>query len=200
MNSDILIPIRPDREYTLKKFVIIQVGYYRCTIESEHPDFSKIFVTSKNDMYTHLSVVFAYENKDEFDIKIKFIKDGEPNTYLYYKKDCIDLNTLTSDWYNMGIKLKNKYGKKNPYIKRVFSSALRIPKIKKIISKNEIKKQNREVGLSCDYRENKYQKISSFDKNDETYLRSFFAYKLSLEFKSKHVTVVNDYNRRYFSH
>ena len=42
MNSDILIPIRPGKEYTLNKFGVIQVGYYRCTIESEHPDLSKL--------------------------------------------------------------------------------------------------------------------------------------------------------------
>ena len=61
MNSDILIPIKPSEEYTLEKIGVVQVGYYRCTIESEHPDFSKIFVTSKNNMYTHLSVIFAYK-------------------------------------------------------------------------------------------------------------------------------------------
>ena len=123
MNSDILIPIRPGKEYTLEEIGVVQVGYYRCKIESEHPDFSKIFVTSKNDMYTHLSVKFAYKNRKEFDIKIELIEDGESNAYLYDKKDCIKLNTLTCDWYNMGMKLKNKYGKKNPYIKSIFSSA-----------------------------------------------------------------------------
>ena len=124
MNSDILIPIKPGKEYTLEKIGVVQVGYYHVKIESEHPDFSKIFVTlsSKNNMYTHLSVIFAYENKDEFGIKIKLIKDGEPNAYLYDEKDCIELKTLTNDWYNMGMKLKNKYGKKNPYIKSLFSS------------------------------------------------------------------------------
>ena len=78
MNSDILIPMKPGTEYTLDKFGTIQVGYYRCTIESENPDFSKIFVTSKNNMYTHLSVIFAYENKDEYKIKIIafFIKNN----------------------------------------------------------------------------------------------------------------------------
>ena len=40
-------------------------------------------------MYIHLSLIFTYENKDEFDINIKLIKDGEPNCYLFDDKDCI---------------------------------------------------------------------------------------------------------------
>ena len=129
MNSDILIPTKSGKEYTLEKIGVIQVGYYRCTIESEHPDFNKIFVTSKNNMYTHLSVIFAYDNKDEFDIKIKLIKDGDPNAYLY------ELNTLTSDWYNMGMKLKNKY------IKSIFSSAWGVlnQRFKKVYQKMKLK-------------------------------------------------------------
>ena len=71
MNSDILIPIKPGKEYTLEKIGVVQVGYYHVKIESEYPDFNKIFITSKNNMYTHLSVIFAYENKDEFNIKIR---------------------------------------------------------------------------------------------------------------------------------
>ena len=188
MNSDILIPMKPGKEYTLTKFGTIQVGYYRCTIESEHPEFKTIFVTSKNNMYTHLSVIFAYENKDEFNIKIKLIKDGGPNAYLYDEKDCIELNTLTNDWYNMGMKLKNKYGKKNPYIKSIFSSAWGVlnQRLKKSISKSDIIKQNLEVGLSFDYRENEYQKISSYDKNGQTYfkivdLNNPYRYKLRLK-------------------
>lgn len=47
MNSDILIPTRPGREYTLEKIGVIQVGYYNVKIESEHPDFDKIFITSR---------------------------------------------------------------------------------------------------------------------------------------------------------
>jgi hypothetical protein len=119
MNSNISIPTKPGTEYTLNKFGTIQIGYYRCTIKSENPDFSKIFVTSKNNMYTHLSVKFAYENKDEFEIKIKLIKDGEPNAYLYDENDCIELNEMTSKWYDKAMKLKIKYGKSNPYIKSV---------------------------------------------------------------------------------
>ena len=188
MNSDILIPIKPGKEYTLNKFGTIQVGYYRCLIESEHPEFKKIFVTSKNNMYTHLSVIFAYENKDKFDIKIKLIKDNEPNAYLYDEKDCVELNTLTNDWFTMGMKLKNKYGKRNPYIKSIFSSAWGIlnQRLKQNISKSEIKKQNLDIGLSFDYRENQYQKISSYDKIDETYfkivdLSNPYKYKLRLK-------------------
>ncbi len=72
----------------------------------------------------------------------------------------------------MGMKLKNKYGK-NPYIKSIFSSAWGIlnQRLKKSISKSEIKKQNLDVGLSFDYRENQYQKISNYDKIDETYFK-----------------------------
>jgi len=173
MNSDILIPIKPGKEYTSKKFGTIEVGYYRCTIESEHPDFNKIFVTSKNNMYTHLSVIFTYENKDEFNIKIKLIIDDDPNAYLYDKKNCVELNTLTNDWFNMGMKLKNKYGKKNPYIKSIFSSAWGVlnQRLKEHKSKSEIINKNIDIGLSCDFRENEYQKISSYDKNNETYFK-----------------------------
>ena len=83
------------------------------------------------------------------------------------------------------MKLKNKYGKKKPYIKSIFSSAWGVlnGRLKKNISKSEIKKKNLEVGLSCDYRENKYQKISSYDdKNGETY---FYIVDLSNPYKYK---------------
>jgi hypothetical protein len=63
MNSDILIPTKSGKEYTLNKFGTIQVEYYGCIIESNHPDFSKIFVTSKNNMYTHLSVILPMRIK-----------------------------------------------------------------------------------------------------------------------------------------
>ena len=86
------------------------------------------------------------------------------------------------------MKLKNKYGKKNPYIKSIFSSAwgVLIKDLKKYI-KSEIKKQNLEVGLSFDYRENDYQKISSYDKNGETYFKIVdlsIPYKYKLRLKS----------------
>ena len=114
LNSDILIPTKPGNEYTLKKFGTIQVGYYRCIIESEHKDFNKIFVKSKNNIYCHLSVIFIIENKDEFNITIKLIKDGEPNAYLYDENDCVELRTITSEWYNKAMELKesNKPDKK----------------------------------------------------------------------------------------
>jgi hypothetical protein len=193
LNSDILIPTKPGNEYTLKKFGTIQVGYYRCIIESEHKDFNKIFVKSKNNIYCHLSVIFIIENKDEFNITIKLIKDGEPNAYLYDENDCVELNSITSEWYNKAMELKecnkpDKSGVKNPYVKSIISSAWGIlNQRKKIIkSESEIELQNLDVGLSFDYTQNDYQMISTFEKDNETFyklvdLKNPYKYKLRLK-------------------
>ena len=83
---------------------------------------------SKNNIYCHLSIIFAVENKDEFNITIKLIKDGNSNAYLYDENDCVELKSITSEWYNKAMELKDfnkpdKNGVKNPYVKSIILSA-----------------------------------------------------------------------------
>ena len=193
LNSDILIPTKPGTEYTLKKWGTIQIGYYRCDIESDHKDFNKIFVKSKNNIYCHLSVIFIIDNKDKYKIKMNLIKDGNPNAYLYDENDCVELNSITNYWYDTAMKLKecdkpNKNGVKNPYIKSIISSAWGIlnQRKKKIVSESEIESKQLQVGMSFDYRENDYQSISNFEKDGEMFykivdLKNPYKFKLRLK-------------------
>ena len=68
------------------------------------------------------------EHKDEFNITIKLIKYGKSNVYLYDENDCVELMSITSEWYDTAMELKecnkpDKYGVKNPYVKSIISSA-----------------------------------------------------------------------------
>ena len=60
------------------------------------------------------SVVLC-DYKDEFNITIKLIKDGNPNAYWYDENDCDELKSITSEWYDTAMELKecnkpDKYG------------------------------------------------------------------------------------------
>ena len=59
---------------------------------------------------------------------------------------------MTSDWYDKAMELKITYGKTNPYIKSVFSSAWGVlnQRLKEHKSKREIINKNIDVGLSFD--------------------------------------------------
>jgi hypothetical protein len=150
-------------------------------------------VKSKNNIYCHLSVIFAVENKDEFNITIKLIKDGNPNAYLYDENDCVELKSITSEWYNKAMELKecnkpDKNGVKNPYVKSIISSAWGILNQRKKIIKSEsdIELQNLDVGLSFNYKENDFQMINTFEKDNETFyklvdLKNPYKYKLRIK-------------------
>ena len=55
------------------KFDALRYGIYNCSIKSSHPEFIKVFMFSKLNLYTHYSIEFAYRNKDKYDITIELI-------------------------------------------------------------------------------------------------------------------------------
>lgn len=116
----------PTKKGNRKKFKSIdyenlQFGIYHVKITSDDKRFNKIFMFSRHNYYTHYSINFAYKYKDEFNIKLELIIDGNYNA-LVYSDDClVKGKEIFGDWFNHLQKLKTKYPK-NKLIKRLFSS------------------------------------------------------------------------------
>jgi len=152
LNSDIKIPTKSGKEYTLKKLPTIdnlKCGFYRVKIKTDDTDFTKCFVYSKDDVYVDISMRFLLENKEKFNLKIALIQDDEPNAYLFDDNDLIVLNSMTNKWFEVAKDLKTKY-KNNPYMKQIASATWGViqqrNKLKYTI--DEINEKNMDVGLS----------------------------------------------------
>jgi len=66
---------------------------------------------------------------------------------------------------------KDKYGVTNPYIKNSSSCGILNQREKKIVSESNIELKQLDVGLSHDYKENDYQSISNFEKDNEMFYK-----------------------------
>ena len=189
LNSDLLIPTKPGKEYTLDKFgPVLEIGFYRVHIECNHPDFKKIFVLSKYDIYCNTSIEFLFDHRKEFKIKFKLIQDDQPNAYLYDSNDCIELSSMTHKWFDKVKHLKSTYGKSNPYMKSIASITWGVLNQRKytVMSENDIVSKKINVGLSNDYKINRYQIQKTFEKNGQLYYSMVdtdkpYKYKLRLK-------------------
>ena len=121
--SDLQIPTAGGTEYTITDLSSIKYGFYRVKLTCNDPNITKVFSFSKENVYTHYSLNFAYEliRKHNFKIDIEPIQDGEPNAYLYKDEDLITSNLLFNDWFGCILNLKKKYPK-NILIKSLSSS------------------------------------------------------------------------------
>ena len=121
--SQLQIPTTGGKEYILTDLTSIQYGFYRVNLTCNDPNISTIFSFSKDNVYTHYSLNFAYEliRNHNFKIDIELIQDGEPNAYLYKDEDLISSNLLFNDWFGCILNLKKKYPK-NVLIKMLSSS------------------------------------------------------------------------------
>jgi hypothetical protein len=121
--SDLQIPTTGGTEYTLTDLTSIKYGFYRVKLTCNDPNISKIFSFSKDNVYTHYSLNFAYEliKKHNFNIDIELIQDGEPNAYLYQETSLITSNSLFNNWFACILNIKKKYPK-NILVKMLSSS------------------------------------------------------------------------------
>lgn len=119
----IYVPTKQGKRKKLKtiNYDNLQFGIYHVKITSDDKRFNKIFMYSRHNYYTHYSINFAHQYKDEFNIKLELIIDDSYNA-LVYSDDClVKGKEIFGDWFNHLQKLKTKYPK-NKLIKRLFSS------------------------------------------------------------------------------
>jgi hypothetical protein len=97
------------------------LGFYYVKIESTHPDFGKVFMISKDNVYTSYSLKFALKYKEKFNINIELI-DMKNNAYVYDRKQhCTQSKLVFKRWSDKLNELK-KLLPKNSLVKFLSSS------------------------------------------------------------------------------
>jgi hypothetical protein len=111
--TDFIIPKKQGKEKILNKLPNkrndIKVGYYHVKITSNHPNINKVFMFSKYDVYTSLSLKYAMKFKKRFNIKIELIHDDKPNAYIYNDNDLVSGHYIFSNWFNIISRLRSKF-------------------------------------------------------------------------------------------
>jgi hypothetical protein len=117
-------------------------------ITCDNESFRKIFSFSKHDVYTHLSLKWALQNQTKFDVEIELVQDGQPNSLLYEKRDCVTGESIFGWWYKKIIKLRKLYPK-NKLVKHLGSSLWgHLCKAKTLhVTLEEIEKEKMDVGI-----------------------------------------------------
>jgi hypothetical protein len=150
-DEEFLIPKKQGKEVLLKKLAPwekLQVGFYHVKITCDNESFRKIFSFSKHDVYTHLSLKWALQNQTKFDVEIELVQDGQPNSLLYEKRDCVTGESIFGWWYKKIIKLRKLYPK-NKLVKHLGSSLWgHLCKAKTLhVTLEEIEKEKMDVGI-----------------------------------------------------
>jgi len=121
------IPTKRGRVRTLKSIdkKTIEIGYYRMNITSDDERFKKVFLFSKDKVYTHISILFAMmcRDKEKFDVNIELIQE-ENNCYIYgkgAKDNIVTGQSIFGKWFKHLIALKNELPK-NKLVKYMTSA------------------------------------------------------------------------------
>ena len=128
IDDNFIIPYCEGKETKMKIIPkSLYFGFYRVKIECDDKDFNKIFMYSKDDVYTHYSLKFAMKHKQQYDIKINLIVDEEPNAYIYLgitnkKSQCMKFKDVCQKWSDKLNLLKSQCSKDNTIIKMLSSS------------------------------------------------------------------------------
>lgn len=121
------LPTRKGREMTIKEINLkdLKIGMYHVRITSNDENFRKIFAFSKHDVYTDVSILYAYMCQNTMQVTIELIQDGEPNAYIYGKTKEDGIVTghhVFGRWYEALMGLKERYPK-NKLVKHLLSSS-----------------------------------------------------------------------------
>lgn len=121
--SDFKFPIQQGKRKKIKKlkFDSLEYGIYKVKITSDNKDFRKIFAYSKQNLYTHFCLLFAYQNKDRFNINIELIVNDDYNCIVWTEDKLVSSKLIFGTWFNYLKDLKKKYPK-NKLVKRLTSS------------------------------------------------------------------------------
>ena len=97
-------------------------GMYYVKITSTNPDAKKVFSFSKNDVYTHYSIQFAYEHRKRFNFKFAFYQEEDGfNSYVYDEEDLIRGDEVFGKWMNKLTELRATLPK-NKILKHLLTS------------------------------------------------------------------------------
>ena len=115
------IPLNKGKEVKLIKldYNNIKFGFYNVVIECDDKNF--FFNYSRDNVYTHYSLLDAIKHQQEFNIKITLNNDLEHNAYLYEDSDLIYTKDIFGTWFNELNAFKQKHPK-NKLIKHLMSS------------------------------------------------------------------------------
>jgi hypothetical protein len=164
---DLKIPLESGKEYKLESldYNNIAFGFYNVKIECNDKRF--FFNYSKDDVYTHYSLLDAIKYKDQFNIKITLNMSCEYNAYLYCDKDLIYTKKIFGKWFNElnDFKMKNP---KNKLIKHLMSSLWGALSKKNVMYVKEDEIQNYDFEFSGDEGK-KYQIISCSNSKTNPY-------------------------------
>lgn len=121
--SDFKFPIQQGKRKKIKKlkFDNLEYGIYKVKITSDNKDFRKIFGYSKQNLYTHYCLLFAYKNKDRFNINIELLSDDKYNCIVWTEDKLVSSKLIFGKWFSFLKELKIKYPK-NKLVKRLSSS------------------------------------------------------------------------------
>ncbi len=121
--SDFKFPIQQGKRKTIKKLKYdnLKYGIYKVKITSDNKDFRKIFAYSKQNLYTHYCLLFAYKNKDRFNINIELLSDDKYNCIVWTEDKLVSSKLIFGKWFSFLKELKIKYPK-NKLVKRLTSS------------------------------------------------------------------------------
>ena len=84
------IPTKRGKEHTITKlrYPEIEIGFYKVRITSNDVNFNKIWAYSEDNVYTNISLMFAFkcQQKEKMNVKIELINE-ENNCYIYDSED-----------------------------------------------------------------------------------------------------------------
>jgi hypothetical protein len=134
----------------------LNYGFYYIQITSTNPDSKKVFAFSKNHVYTHYSIQFAYDNRKQFDFEFAFYDEEDGNNcYIYENRGLRTGNKIFGTWFKNLSELRQLFPK-NKLLKHLLSSAWgHLTKAKSLIRTFEqIQDENLKVGndTTADYR------------------------------------------------
>jgi hypothetical protein len=121
--SDFKFPTQQGKRKKIKKlnFDKLEYGIYKVKITCENLEFQKIFAFNKKNLYTHYCLLFAYENKDTYNINIELIINDDYNCIYWNENQLINSSDIFFNWFEYLNKLKQKYPE-NKLVKKLMSS------------------------------------------------------------------------------
>lgn len=120
---DFKFPIREGKKskmINLKKQ--LKYGIYECKITCDDSNFKKLFMFTKNNVYTHYSINFCLKYRAKFNIRIELLNlDNDSNCYVYEDCDLVKSSLVFGDWFNKLYKIKKEIPD-NKLVKHLLSS------------------------------------------------------------------------------
>jgi len=162
----------------------IDYGFYHVKITCQDPQFRKIFMYSRHDVYVDVSLRFAMKHRKRFNINIELVQDGKPNAYLYDINDMVTLKSICGEWFNKLTELRKLYPK-NRLLKHLISSCWGSFSSSNVIRKTLDDLQKEKISFGCgDRYDFEILRLSGNDENEYyTLINRKNPYKHNIRFK-----------------